>query len=240
MLSDRALFFIRGDLKKEGKLNGRYADAFAWIMFATAALRRFEAEGRRREDLPLVRTSVEFALAEVQKAYEGIYANFSPPRKRGESFFKGIDRRAIGLFMRTIGLGVLRINPLSLGPSDKENHEAAQTIQTLNAQFSRLTEGVFIPAEDQPAMGRLMKAFRLRSEANALMDRVNQAQKRRLIPRGGLDHDLADNALAAGVITAAEAQQLKDAHDACLEACKVDEFADEHYYRDEQALPIQH
>lgn len=217
LLTDLGLLLIGGNLKKEGRLNGRYADAFAWITLGCAALRRFEAEGRRAEDLPLVRASLEYALAEVQKAYEGIFANFRFP--------------VVGLVMRTLGLLALRLNPLSLGTSDRDSHNAALTMQTMNEQFLRLSEGVYIPAEDKPALGRLIKAFRLKTESAALADKVTAAQKRKLLPRGAVDLAMTEMAVEAGVLTAAEAEQLKQAHAACLSACEVDVFKNEHYYR---------
>lgn len=217
LLSDMGLLLVGGNLKKAGRLNGRYADAFAWITLGCAALRRFEAEGRRPEDLPLVQASVEFALNEVQKAYEGIYANFSVP--------------VVGLYMRTLGLFGLRINPLSVGTSDRHSHKAAGTIQTYNEQFLRLADGVHIPAEDKPALGRLIKAFRLKTETQPLADKVVAAQKSKTLPRGVIDNSMADNAATAGVLTAAEAQQLKVALAACMAACEVDVFKSEHYYR---------
>jgi acyl-CoA dehydrogenase len=217
LLTDLGLLLIGGNLKKEGRLNGRYADAFAWITLGTAALRRFEAEGRRPEDLPLVKAACEHALAETQKAYEGIYGNFKFP--------------LVGFLMRTIGLFSLRINPLSLGPTDRESHESAKTVQTLNDQFKRLSEGVYIPGENKPALGRLMKAFRLKTEAAAIADKVSAAQKQKLLPRGGVDLDLISKAAQASVLTAAEADQLAQSHAASLAACEVDVFKDEHYYR---------
>jgi acyl-CoA dehydrogenase len=221
LLSDIALLLIRGNLKKEGRLNGRYADAFAGIWFALAAIARFHAEGRRREDLPLVKAAVEHCLHEVQKAYEGIYHNFKAP--------------VVGVVMRTVLLHWMRMNPLSLGPSDRQSHEAALTIQSYNDQFLRLADGVYLPAEDKPALGRLLKAFRLRTEAEALFARITAAQKRRELPRGEVTAAMADTAAGAGVLTAAEAQQVKEAVEACFEACKVDVFTDEQYYRDEDA-----
>lgn len=217
LLSDMGLLLVGGNLKKAGRLNGRYADAFAWITLGCAALRRFEAEGRRPEDLPLVQASVEFALNEVQKAYEGIYANFSVP--------------VVGLYMRTLGLFGLRINPLSVGTSDRQSHKAAGTIQTYNEQFLRLADGVYIPDEDKPALGRLIKAFRLKTETQPLADKVVAAQKSKALPRGVIDNTMADNAAVAGVLTDAEAQQLKVALAACMAACEVDVFKSEHYYR---------
>lgn len=217
LLTDMGLLLVGGNLKKEGRLNGRFADAFAWISLGVAALRRYEAEGRRPEDLPLVQASVEFALNEVQKAYEGIYSNFNVP--------------VVGFFMRTLGLFGLRVNPLSLGTKDRHSAGAARAIQTYNEQFLRLSEDVHIPAEDKPALGRLIKAFRLKTEAAPIIDKVTAAQKAKTLPRGGVDFALVDEASTAGVLSAAEATQLKAALAACLSACEVDVFKDEHYYR---------
>lgn len=217
LLTDLGLLLIGGNLKKVGRVNGRYADAFAWITLGSAALRRFEAEGRRKEDLPLVKAALEHALGEVQKAYEGIYSNFPVP--------------VVGFLMRTLGVLGLRLNPLSMGVTDRQSHEAARTMQSLNEQFLRLADGVYLPAEDKPALGRLMKAFRLKTETRELADKVSAAQKRKLLPRGGIDATLIGKAAEASVLTADEAAKLAEAHAACLSACEVDVFKDEHYYR---------
>ena len=121
--------------------------------------------------------------------------------------------------------------PLSLGTSDRHSHLSARTIQSFNDQFKRLADGVHIPAEDKPALGRLIKAFRLKTEAADLIDKVTAAQKRKQLPRGGIDFALVESATAGGVLTAAEAQQVKEALAACLSACEVDVFKSEHYYR---------
>ncbi|MDB5986734.1 MAG: acyl-CoA dehydrogenase, partial [Nevskia sp.] len=61
VLTDLAMFTIGGKLKVRGKLTGRYADALAWQILAIGALRRWEADGRKAEDLPLVHYSVQYA-----------------------------------------------------------------------------------------------------------------------------------------------------------------------------------
>lgn len=224
VLVDLAVLLVGGKLKQAGRLNARYADAFAWMMLGMFALRRFEAEGRKSEDLPLVQWALEHALSEVQKAFEGIYANFKVP--------------VLGFFMRTAGLFWLRVNPLSLGPSDRVSHKAAQTIQVLNDQFQRLYSAAFVPAEDQPGLGRLMKAFRLSTEARELIDRISKAQKAKRLPRGQFPADIAAEAHAAGVLTCEEMQLLREMRAACLAACEVDVFTPQEYYRDATAIPV--
>ena len=215
-MTDMAMFLIGGKLKARGKLTGRYADAVAWMLLASSALRRFEAEGRRAEDLPLVKYAAEYALAQVQLAFEGIYQNFD-----------GL----LGLVLRTIGSWGLRLNPLGSLPGDKLSHEAALTVQTLNDQYRRLVEGAFAPSEDTPGAGRLLKAFRLVTEAHPAAERIIHAQKARQLPRGLLPAELAEEAVKAGIITAAEAKLLHEALKARLEAIEVDVFTPAQYFQ---------
>ena len=73
------MFFVGGKLKARGNLTGRYADVVAWLYITTSALRRYEAEGRKAEDLALVQYAGEYGLTQIQKAFEGIYENFDGP-----------------------------------------------------------------------------------------------------------------------------------------------------------------
>lgn len=220
VMTDLAMFAIGGKLKARGKLTGRYADALAWQLLAVGALRRFEAEGSKTEDLPLVRYACEYALNQIQEAFVGIYSNFDGP---------------LGLWLKTIGLLELRINPLGQLPSDAESHRAALTIQSYNAQYRRLSEGVFISKDTRIGASRLLHAFRLVTEAHDAAERVIRAQRAKQLPRGPLPGELADEAAKAGIIDTAEAQKLKDALAARMAAIEVDEFSPEQYFRDLEA-----
>jgi acyl-CoA dehydrogenase len=214
-LTDMAMFTIGGKLKARGKLTGRYADAVAWMFLGFSALRRYEAEGRRAEDLPLVHFSVQYALAQVQKAFEGIYANFDAP--------------VLGGLMRTVGGLWLRLNPVGTLPGDATSHAAALTIQSYGEQYLRLSAGVFTPAENTAGAGRLIKAFRLVTEAQPAIGKIAAAQRRRELPKGNAD-EMADLAQSKGLISAAEATQVKASLAARLEAIEVDVFTREQFF----------
>jgi acyl-CoA dehydrogenase len=216
MLTDLAMFFIGGKLKARGKLTGRYADALAWQFIAFSALRRFEAEGRRTEDLPLVQFACEFALREIQLAFEGIYANFDAP--------------LIGLWMRTVGSWILRLNPLARPLSDALSHRSALCIDHWDEQYKRLVEGVFHPPESYPGVGRLMRAFRLVTEAHPAAERIILAQRAKKLTRGLLPAEVADEAVKAGIVNNMEAQLLKQALAARLDAIEVDVFTPDQFY----------
>lgn len=215
VMTDLAMFAIGGKLKARGKLTGRYADALAWQVLAIGALRRFEAEGRKREDLPLLQYACEYALAQIQEAFVGIYSNFDGP---------------LGLWTKTIGLLELRINPLGSLPDDAASHRAALTIQSDTAQYRRLCEGVFVSKDESHAASRLLLAFRKVSQAHDAAERIIKAQRTQKLPRGYLPADIADEAVKAGIITTQEAQQLRDALAARLEAIEVDVFTPGEYF----------
>ena len=215
LLADLALYLIGSKLKAKGSLGGRFADALTYQVLALSALRRYKAEGNRKEDLPLVAYSCEYALAKIQEAFEGIHANFDAP--------------VVGWWLRGPSALFLRMNPLSRGPSDKLIPAVAGSIQLLNDQYKRITDGIAPVDEDGPGLGRLMKAFRLHTEVEPIKKKISKAQRARELPRG-MAYDLTDLALSAKVITQAEAALMKQANAAAMAAIEVDVFRPEDYF----------
>lgn len=217
MLTNLAIFTMGGKLKAAGSLTGRYADALAWQLIAVSTLRRFEAEGSKKEDLPLVQYACEHALQQVQKAFEGIYRNFDVP--------------VIGWWMRTVGSWLLRLNPVGYPPSDRLAKKSAETLQRYDKQFLRITKGIFLPDAKEEGLGQLLHAFRLIHESREISEKITQAQKKKTLPRG-IPDELAQEALEAGVITTPEAQRLKEVYAARMEAIAVDAFTPAEFFQD--------
>jgi acyl-CoA dehydrogenase len=222
LLSDLAMYLIGSKLKARGNLSGRFADALTWQVLAISTLRRFEAEGRRAEDLPLVQYACEYALHEIQQAFEGIHDNFDAP--------------LVGWWLRHPAAWFLRINRLSRGASDALIPAVAASIQTLGDQYARLTDGIPHVSENSPGAGRLLKAFRLNQEAAPLLRKIVAAQKAGGLPRTP-DYEAIDTALEKAVITAAEAAALREARQAVLDAIEVDVFPPEEYFRTARSMP---
>ena len=215
LLTDLAMYTIGSKLKIRGNLTGRYADALTWQVLAISALRRYEAEGRRKEDLPLVQYACEYALARIQEAFEGIHANFDAP--------------VLGWWLRGPAAVFLRANPLSRGPSDALIGPTAATIQTLNDQYRRITAGIATPKEDAPGAGTLLKAFRLHTESQKAVGKILKAQKTKKLPAGATV-EVLDEARKKKVVTETEAKLLRQAHEAAMEAIEVDVFTPEEYF----------
>ena len=66
-------------LKLRGKLTGRLADWLSEMYLAACVLRRFEAEGRRAEDVPLARFALDECFATMQRAREGVVGHLRVP-----------------------------------------------------------------------------------------------------------------------------------------------------------------
>lgn len=215
VMTDLAMFAIGGRLKRRGKLTGRYADVLAWLVLGASALRRYEAEGRRREDLPLLQYALEHALWEIQQAFVGIYRNFDGP---------------LGWWTRTVGVFEARLNPLGAPPTDLHSGRAARCIQEHGEQFRRLAYGVYLPADASIGLGRLLHAFRIVSKAHPAAEAIIRAQKQRRLPRGYLPAEIADEAVKAGVIDSSDAVLLRQALEARLAAIEVDTFSPAEYF----------
>jgi len=218
LLTNLAIFTLGGKLKVRGSLTGRFADALAWQLIAISSLRRFEAEGRKTEDLPLVQYACEYALYEVQKAFEGIYLNFDAP--------------VLGIWMRGAGSWLLRLNPVGSSPSDRLSAKAAKTIQKNSEQFERLVKGIYFPDESEEGLGHLLFAFKRIWETREIIKKIQDAQKKGDFPRG-IPDEKVEEAEAAGIITRDEAKQLNELHAAKRDAITVDSFSPSEFFGDE-------
>ncbi|MBI4615219.1 MAG: acyl-CoA dehydrogenase [Planctomycetes bacterium] len=212
VLADIALGTSGPALKARGQMTGRFADALSWMFVATAVLRRFEAEGRPREDLPLVHWSLSTALAEIQRAFEGILANFRAP--------------LVGWPLRVFGTLALRLSPLGSPPSDRLKSEVASLLLVPGETRDRLTYGTFLPRDPESHLAILEETFHLVHQAAPVMKKIHSARKAGTLSRGPLAAVLAP-AVEKGVLSTEEADLLRRLERLRAEIYAVDEFGPE-------------
>ena len=215
-LADVAMGTLGGDLKRKEKLTGRFADILSWMYLGNAVLARFENEGRLKEDEPFMRWSMEYALYQIQQAFDGIYENFSV------SGLNAILSGPVALWSR--------LNPLSTGPSDYLGHKVAQAMQVPGPQRDRHTSGLFVSDDPTDALGRLEHALRLTHEAEPVERKIKDAIKARQLPRIR-GKKLVEMAAEKGIITPDEAQTIAKAEAARMDAIQVDDFTLEEYMK---------
>jgi acyl-CoA dehydrogenase len=217
-LTDLVLFCFGGTLKRREKLTGRFADILSWMYLATATLRRFEAEGRT-EDLPFVRWAMEYALAQIQQGFEGIFSNLPVP--------------ILGSLFQYPLTWWWRLNSIGSLPSDRLGSEISRRLQTPGQQRDRLTAGIYIPVDSSEALGRLERAFLLSSQAEPALKTIKAASRVGKLP-SGKPEQLLTAALEAEIINQAEAELIRAAEIARNEAIQVDTFTLLEYQQGEQ------
>ncbi|MDZ7690640.1 MAG: acyl-CoA dehydrogenase [Balneolaceae bacterium] len=221
-LADIALGSDGGGLKIKEKISGRFADILSWMYLATTTLRRFVAEGQREEDRAFFEWSMEYAYARIQESFDEIYREINVP---GLSW----------LFSGPIALWS-RINRIGKVPSDYLGHKVAQAMQEPGAVRDRLTEGMYLPKDENEALGRYEKAFRLVKQAEPIYRKLHTAAKKKQIPKTQ-PRFVIDEALEKGIITKDEADVARRAEEARVDVVQVDEFTLEEYQNQTPAQP---
>lgn len=213
-MADLALGSYGGGLKMKEKLAGRYADILSWMVLAMSTIRRFEAEGRRKEDRDFYDWAMRTAFSRIQTSFDQIYAEIEVPGLGW--LFKG----PIALWSR--------MNRLSGPPSDAVGHRVAQAMQKRGALRDHITEGIYLPENPTEALGRYEHTLELIEGSVGVYKKLYKATRARQIPKAPVLKQL-DAAVKATVITEDEAEQVRATEAARFDAILVDEFTLEEY-----------
>jgi acyl-CoA dehydrogenase len=206
--SDLVLMILGGSFKRKEKLSGRFADALGYMFYASAALKKFEADGQPRSDLPLVEWTAKYCLYKVQMALDEILRNF--------------PIKWLGVIIRH------SIFPLGLSlrlPNDSLGHRVASLLIRPGEARDRLTDGIYITDDPEDITGCLEDALHKVIKAEPIERRVR---------RGSLQqHGLEDYAQwverlkVAEQVSSDEADMLLQARKATMKVVRVDDFTPE-------------
>lgn len=214
ILSDIAMGTLGGTLKAKEKLTGRFADILSWMYICSAVLRRWEADGRRTEDLPFVKFSLKYGLQQIQSSFDGIFDNLRIP---GLSWFvKGW----IGAWSR--------INSLSSHITDSLTHGMVADMVLDTDLRNRMIEGIYFSSKENDQTHRLAKAFKIVNQADQAEKKIKKAIKEGILPKKKT-HMLIDEALSKRVITSDEKNMLMMSEQVRFDAVQVDDFSEPEY-----------
>ncbi|CBJ44118.1 acyl-CoA dehydrogenase [Ralstonia solanacearum] len=211
LLADVSMFMLGGALKRRERLTGRLGDILSQLYLVSAALKRFEDEGRPTEDAVLVHWSVQDALARAGEALDGVLANF-PNR---------------------VVAGVLRALIVPFGapyrrPADALSAQVAGLVQTPGAARDRLVADSYCPAPGTDPIAYGEAAFRLQPAVDAIEQRLKpaiRAGKLAPVPQNLPEFEAwTAQALAQHLIDEAERTRLCDYARYGEHAVAVDDF----------------
>ena len=170
-LADLSMLAMGGALKRKEKISGRLGDVLSMLYLVSATLKRYEDQGRIKEDLPLVRWAVRDALYNAQQAIDGILSNFPV--------------KALATLLRWT------IFPLGMSyrpPLDSRNHECAKIALAPGAARDRLTAGMFFPRDEADATGALEAAFVATIACEPVDEKIRKALKKgKIAARPGIE-----------------------------------------------------
>jgi acyl-CoA dehydrogenase len=206
IVSDACMASLGGQLKRREMITGRLADALAWMYLASASLKHFHDTGALAGDRPFVAWACDHALANVERALDGVLRN--------------LPSRPLAWALRPL---VFPLGRRERGPDDARVSEAAKALLDDEEARERLTSGIFIPPADELGLGRLEAALDKATEALRIETRLRAAVREGVIDRAP-GEALARAGLAAGVISQIELEMLHAADEARDEVIQVDDF----------------
>lgn len=207
--ADIAMAVLGGTLKRREKISARLGDVLSQMYLCSATLKRFEDDGRPEADLPLLHWSMQDALYNIQQAFDGVIRNFPNALMRA--------------LLRVL---IFPAGRCSSPPSDHLGHEVAKMLMHPGKARDRLTSGMFIPSDEQDAVGALEAALASTILCEPLQDKIREARKSgKLNEREELA--LISEARNTGIIDADQALQLERDYALRRKVIMVDDFTPE-------------
>ena len=216
LAADVVMVTLGGRLKRLERLSARLGDVLSYLYLASAALKRFDEQGHKDADRPLLHWSCRESLYRSQMAFDEL--------------FKNLPSRWIAILLRIL------IFPLGMrydSPNDANDRRVARLLMRPSAARDRLTKGVYVGTPDGP-VGRVEHALAAAVATESIARRVRRAWRTGLIEAETPDEQI-NEALAHAIIDEAEASRLRAADSARYDAITVDEFPPEALARDPRA-----
>lgn len=211
LASDVSMATVGGALKRKGALTGRLGDMLSQLFILSAALKRFEDEGRPAEDLPFIHWAAQDALNRATTAWRDLLANHP---SRGTALFLKLAGAPFGLKART--------------PGDKCAAEVAGLIQRHGPARDRLVAGSWSASLEVDPIAAVLVAFDLYPQVEAVEARLKSAIRTGRLSRAPQDltrlADWAREAETQGLIDADESVLIARYAEVAIQAIMVDDF----------------
>jgi acyl-CoA dehydrogenase len=208
--ADVSMFLLGGALKRRERLSARLGDILSNLYLASAALKRYEDDGRPADDLPLMHWSIRDALARTEESFYGLIANL-PNR-----FVAGALRAIIFPFAFPLGR---EFSP----PRDRLGSQVVGLLLAPGPARDRLTAGVYLPKDPDEPVAVLEAALRAVIAAEPIGAKVRKARKDGVISASFADQ-IVEEAVAKGIIGQAEKAAMDLAKQLRRRCIMVDDF----------------
>ena len=206
LCADAAMGTLGGSLKRKERLTGRLADTLSWMYIASAALKRFDEEGRPERDRAVVTWVCEHANYEAQKGLIG--------------FLQNLPNRMVAIALRPV------VSPLGARyapPSDRLGERIVRGLLDGGELYEGLTADVALPTEEGPGLWELEDALQKVKEIRPIEEAVKRAVKEKRLEKRPAAN-LYERAEKEGIIDTVQLELVQTARAAQQRAVTVDAF----------------
>lgn len=204
-LSDVAMAVLGGELKRRERISARLGDLLSYLYLTSCVLKRFDDEGRKTEDLPLMHWAMQDSLYKLETALEELFDNF--------------PSKSLGIVLKLI---IMPFGKKYKRPSDEIEHNIATLLQTPSEARNRLGSGQYLTRVEGSLMGDLEQTLENVLAAEPIYNKVCQAANEYL-PFTEL-HKVAEKGLELKAITEEQATLLIETERGRLRTINVDDF----------------
>jgi alkylation response protein AidB-like acyl-CoA dehydrogenase len=187
-VADVAMGMLGGELKRKERLSARLGDVLSQLYLASAVLKFHHDAGAPEEELPYVEWSLQYALAEIYRAFDEFFDNF-PHR----------------LASRALRLAVFPLGRPYKAPADRLGSRLAEAMMHPGGVRDRITRFTYLGRDENDVTGRMEAAFDLLLRAEKPYNVFERAAARgelagytfeermeSAVERGVLDREQAD------------------------------------------------
>ena len=196
MVSDVALLTLGGALKRKEMLAARLGDVLSELYLLSAALKRWEDEGRQEADFPLLAWCMETGFNTIEMRFASVFAN--------------LPNRIVAWILRFVSQP---FGARHRSPADALTKRCAQLLLEVSETRDRLTAGLYLGKHDEE-LARLEQAFVLAIENEPIAKKLRDAHIR--------DWRAAKNSC---LITDIESERMAAQEQAVAKVVAVDDFA---------------
>jgi acyl-CoA dehydrogenase len=205
-VADLTVAVLGGGLKTKQKITGRLADALSELYLLCCTLKRYEDDGKPANDRLIVAFAAQNALFRYQEAMRGVIENFPVMPVRW--------------LMRVV---VFPFGAPYRPAPDWLGHKLAEMVLVPGEVRDRLTRLIYVSNDVNDPTGLLEVTFQKAVAAEVVEKKLDRAVRAGKVRRVH-GTDWFGEAVKAGVLTAAEADQLRELETLTAKVIAVDHF----------------
>ena len=206
LMTDAAMLTLGGELKRKELLSARLGDVLSYLYLASMVLKHYQDQGEPPDDLPLVEWSCRSLLYKTQEQLHGLLRNF--------------PNRIVAALLR---FAIFPRGRTYSAPSDELGQQIVELIINPTATRERLTENAYKTIEPGNPLGLLQQTLEYAERIKPIERRVFDAHRAGDIEADDTPGQIVE-AERKGIITAAEAEDLRAFDRKVMDVTGVDDF----------------